>query len=109
MGVVYVALYVDDNLMIGDIAAINDAIEVLENKGLILKIVEGLWDYLSCNIKFSDDKKHAWLGQPHLIKNLEKKFGGLVHEVQSHKTPSTTMFSIIRSTKENDKISTKDQ
>ena len=31
--IVYVALYVDDNLMIGDIATIDDAIEVLTNRG----------------------------------------------------------------------------
>ena len=36
-GIVYVALYVGDNLMIGNIATINDAIKVLKSKGLILK------------------------------------------------------------------------
>ena len=43
--------------MKGDIATIDDAIEPLKNKGLVLKIVEGLQNYLSCKIKFSDDKK----------------------------------------------------
>ena len=56
--------------MIGDIATIDGAIEALKNKGLALKIVEGLQNYLSCKIKFSDDKKCAWLEQPHLIKKL---------------------------------------
>ena len=92
-GTVYVALYVDDNLMIWYIATIDDAIEALKNKGLVLKIVEGLQDYLSCKIKISNQKKCAWLGQPHLIKNLESKFGGLIHEVWSHKTPSTPKFA----------------
>ena len=91
-GIVYIALYVDNNLMVGDIAAIVDAIDALKNKGLVQKIVEGLQDYLSCKIKFSDDKKRAWLGQPHLIKNLEKKFGGLVRKIPSHKAPSTPSF-----------------
>ena len=80
-GIVYVALYVDDNLMIGNIAAIDDAIKVFKNKGLVLKIMEGLQDYLSCKIKFSEDKKRTWLGQPHLIKNMEKKFYKLVQDV----------------------------
>ena len=75
-GIVYIALYVDDNLMIGNIAAINDAILALKNKGLVLKILEGLQDYFSCKMKILDDKKHAWLGQPHLINNLENKFDG---------------------------------
>ena len=62
--------------MVGNIATIDDTIEALKSKGLVLKIVEGLQDYLSCKIKISEDKKCAWLGQPHLIKNLENKFGG---------------------------------
>ena len=64
-GLVYVVLYVDDNLLISNIAAINDAIVALKSNELVLKIMEGLQDYLSCKIKISDNKKHAWLGQPH--------------------------------------------
>ena len=94
-GVVYIMQYVDNNPMVGDITTIDDVIEELKNKGLVLKILEGLQDYLSCEIKFSDDKKRAWLGQPHLIKNLESKFGGLVSKVWSHKTPSTPKFQIV--------------
>ena len=94
-GIVYVDLYVDNDLMVGDIATINDAIEALKNKGLVLKIVEELHDYLYCKTKFSNDKKCAWLGQPHLIKNVKNKFGGLVNETWSHKTTSTPKFLII--------------
>ena len=75
--------------MIKDIVAIDDAIEALKNKWLVIAIVEGLEDYLSWKIKFSDDKKHAWLGQSHLVKNLERKFGGLFQDIWSHKTPCT--------------------
>ena len=73
-GIVYIALYVDDNLMVANKAAMDDAILALKNKGLVLKVVEGLQDYLSFEIKISDDTKRAWLGQPHLIKNLKSKF-----------------------------------
>ena len=38
--IVYVPLYIDDNLMIGDMATIDDGIEALKGKGLVLKIVE---------------------------------------------------------------------
>ena len=93
-------LYIDYNLMVGNIAMIDDTIKALKNKGLVLKIVEGLQDYLSCKIKFSNDKKNAWLGQPHLIKNMEEKFGGLVHDIWSHKTPGMPKLLI---------FSTKDQ
>ena len=108
-GVVYLAFYLDDNLMIGDIVTIDDAVEALKKKGLVLKIMKGLQDYLSWKIKISDDKKHAWLGQPHSIKNLEQKFGGLVNEVQSCKTPSTPKFLIMRPMEEIKKIPIKKQ
>ena len=35
--IVYIALYIDDNLMIGDIAAIDEDIEAIKNKGLQLE------------------------------------------------------------------------
>ena len=81
----------------------------MKNKGLVLKIMEGLQDYLSCKIKMSDNKKYAWLGQPHLIKNLENKFGELVKHIQSHKTPGKTKLLIIRPMEEIKKISIEDQ
>ena len=59
----YIALYIDDNLILGKMVAIDDAIADLKSKRLMLKIVEGLQDYLS---------KRAWLGQPYLIKNREE-------------------------------------
>ena len=74
-----------------------------------MKIVEGLQDYLSCKIKISEDKMRAWLGQPHLIKNLENKFSGLVNEVWSHKTPGTPKFLIVRPMEDIKKISMEDQ
>ena len=58
-GIVHVALYVNDNLMIGDISAIDNAIEAFKNKVLVLKNDKGLQDYLSCKIKFFVDKKRA--------------------------------------------------
>ena len=75
----------------------------------MLKIVEGLQDYLSCEIKFSEDKKRAWLGQPHLIKNLKSKFEKLVNEVWSHKTPGTPKFLIVRPLEDIKKILIEDQ
>ena len=56
-GNVYVASYLDDLLMIGDIKAIKEAMTALKDKWLVLKIMEGLQDYLSCRVKFSKDKR----------------------------------------------------
>ena len=41
-GIVCIALYGDNNLMVGDIAAIDDVIEALKNEGKVLKIMEKL-------------------------------------------------------------------
>ncbi len=59
MGLVFIALYVDNNLMVGHPKAIDDAIEGVKENGLILKVKDELNDYLSCEIKFLDNKKKA--------------------------------------------------
>ena len=58
-GIVYIALYVDDYLMMRNMTTIDDAIETMKNKRLMLKIVERLQDYLSCEMKFSKERKRA--------------------------------------------------
>ena len=75
--IVYTALCVGGNLIVGNIEAIDDMIAALKEKGLVLKIMEGLQDYLSCEIKFLTDKKRVWLGQPH----LEEIFGECIHRI----------------------------
>ena len=50
---VFVALYLDDNLIVDNIKPIDNAIANLKNNELLLKIMEGLQDYLSQEIKFS--------------------------------------------------------
>jgi hypothetical protein len=51
------------------------------------QVFDDLTDYLSFEIVFSNDKKKAWLGQPHLIKNLRE-----------YKTPGTPNLNMIRCT-----------
>ena len=92
--------------MIGNMVAIDSAITVLKSKRWCSKLWKG---YLSCKIKFSNDKKRAWSRQPHLIKNMEKKFGKHMQDVWSHKTPGTSMFLIIRLMIKSKNFSAKDQ
>ena len=73
-GLVYLALYINDNLMVGESEAVDEVIVILKENGLVLKELEGLQDSLSCKVKFLKDEKRAWLGEPHLIKNLDNKF-----------------------------------
>ena len=72
---VYFGLYVDDNLLIRDPPAIKEPIHDLKENGSVLKIDDNLNNYLSCDIRFLAKQDKAWIGQPHLIANLEDKFG----------------------------------
>jgi hypothetical protein len=98
LGIVFIALYLDDNLLVGHPKAINDAIQQVKKHGLILKIEDDLKDYLSCEIHFSKDKTKAWLGQPHLISNLMSKFGNDVKKLCGYKTPGTPNLNMVHNT-----------
>ena len=62
-----------------------------------------------CEIVLSKDIKKAWLGQPHLIANLEKKFGDKVKNLRTYKTPGTPSLNMIHNTEESQAISREDQ
>ena len=84
-----VSVYVDDNFCVGHKLALEDFVEDLKRSGLSVKVTKDLTDYLSCNIAFSEDGKSAWIGQPHLIRKLEEKFGDMVKGLQTYATPGT--------------------
>ena len=46
-GVVYLALHMDDNLLIGNLETVEKAIDLLQKNGLILKVKEDLCNSLS--------------------------------------------------------------
>ena len=73
-GVCIIVIYIDDMLIIGKEEAIDDAIRVLQGHFQV-KDTTRLEDYLGVQIVQSDDGKKAWLGQPTIIKSLEKQFG----------------------------------
>ena len=95
-GVVYLAIYVDDCYAVGDLKAIERVIKDIVSTGYTVKVEDDLSDYLSCKIIFDKEKKKAWLGQPHLIKNLETKFGEDVKGLQRYNTPGTPRQGIRR-------------
>ena len=77
----------------------------VSTKRCLLKVFDKLTDYLSCEIVLSEDRKKAWIGQPHLISNLEKKFGDKVKNLRTYKTPGTLNLSMIRNTNNNPIVS----
>ena len=54
-----------------------------------MKDPTSLEDYLGVQIVQSDDGKKAWLGQPTIIKSLEKQFGERVAKKKMTITPGT--------------------
>ena len=99
-GLVFVAIYVDDNLVVGHKKAVDRTITQLREEGLVLKVEDNLHDYLSCDICFPQDRKRAWLGQPHLISNLAKTFGDEVKGLMKYLTPGTPSLRQTRETNE---------
>ena len=96
LGMVYLAMYIDNCYCNGNGAAIDDSIKGIVKNGLNVTIKDDLEDYLSCEIRFNKARTKAWLGQPHLIKKLEKKFGDLVKHLMEYKTPGTPQTGIVR-------------
>ena len=54
--------------------------------------MEGLQDYFPCEVTLAMDKKRAWLGQPHLIKSVEMKFGEWVKKLKLIKHQYAKIF-----------------
>ena len=105
LGMLIVAIYVDDCYVIGSDECLNKFITDIQESGLKIKVEDKPTDYLSCELGFNHDKSCAWLGQPHLIKKLDKTFGHLVKGNYQYMTPGTPSYNIIRPTSEEEKIS----
>ncbi len=95
----------DDNLIVGHHGAIEDIIKQLKKNEFVVKVEDDLRDYLSCELRFNSDWTKEWLGQPHLLANLERKFGIDVHCMSGTKTPETPNFGIVHHINEDEKIS----
>ena len=90
-GVCIIIIYIDDMMIIGKEEAIDAAIKVLQGHFQV-KDPTSLEDYLGVQIVQSDNGKKAWLGQPTIIKSLEKQFGEKVAKKEMTITPGTPRF-----------------
>jgi hypothetical protein len=99
-----IGIYVDDCLVVGKEELIQEVIEDLKASGFNLKIESSLKDYLSCRVIEDSDSKSILILQPHLINNLEAKFGDEVSNKRVYKTPGTPRFKIVRPADEDDLI-----
>jgi transposase InsO family protein len=108
-GIVMMVIHVDDVYAIGTNESIDEAVSDIRNTGFTVKVEDDTSDYLSCEIAFSKDKSKAWIGQPHLLKKLESKFGELVSGMTKYHTPGTPGAGLLRPKSEEDKIDTDKQ
>jgi Reverse transcriptase (RNA-dependent DNA polymerase) len=94
-GILMIDIYVDDCLVVGREMHIQDLIIALKENGFNLKIEYNLTDYLSCRV-IEDEKLNCILIlQPHLINNLQAKFGEEVANKRAFRTPGTPRFKIV--------------
>ena len=98
-GICFIAIWVDDSLLVGHPNAIQQTIDDLQREGFDLKLDGSLDDYLSCEITFDRKKNVGWIHQPHLLTKLEKKFGDYVKDLQVYKTPGTPGLGCLRNPK----------
>jgi hypothetical protein len=77
-------MYVDDCYAIGHEPALQETTRLIQLKGLKVKVEDDMSVFLSCEVVFNKDKTKAWLGQPHLMKRLEKSFSKFISSVKNY-------------------------
>ena len=72
-----------------------------------IKTEDTLTDCLGCEFHMNKSKTKGWLGQPSIIKSLEKKFGKEAMKHTLSLTPVTPRFVAMRITEDQDKLEAK--
>ena len=108
-GPVYLGTYVDDNFIANKPEVVDEIIKGINDNGLKVTKEDSLGDYLSCNIVFNKEKTRAWIGQPGMIKKLEKKFGERVKHLREFHTPGTPGQGLFKAEKDDPGLSPEDQ
>ena len=99
-------IYIDDMLIIRKREAVNDAIQVLQ-QSFEVKPPTTLEDYFGVQVIRSKNGEKAWLGQPTIIKSLEKMFDEDVKTLQSTLTPGSPGFVGQKVVDDEDKVTDK--
>jgi hypothetical protein len=97
-GIVFVGIYVDGCLVIGNEKGINDLINGLKSYKFGLTIATDLKDYLCCRILTDYERRTTFVIQAHLINNLKEKFEKEVNNLSDYGTPGIRTFEIVRPT-----------
>ncbi len=105
-GTVYLCLYVDDFLLVGDNDAITEVIQEIK-AAYTVKELGPVEEYVGCTIKFMGER--ALITQPDLIKKLKKNFGDIINGLTSYKTPGPPGEGVVRPSGSDDLITDDEQ
>ena len=95
-GICFIAIWVEDSLLVGQPKATQQRIDYLQREGFDLKLDGSLDDYLSCKITFDRKRNLEWIHQPNFITKSENKFGDCMKYLQVYKTPRTSGLRTLR-------------
>ena len=90
----FLLMYVDDNLLMGKREAIDYFLTELKSTEFTFTVEETLNDYLSCEVLMDSKERKTWIGQPHMVKKIEKTFGEEVSKLKNYATPGTPGFKV---------------
>ena len=107
LGICIIIMYVDDMLIIGKRAQIQEFATMIQ-KEFSVKIQHNLADYLGCEFHMNKEKTKGWLGQSSIIKSLEQKFGERAMKERLSMTPGTPRFIARRLENKEDKVNAED-
>lgn len=105
-GTAYLIMYVDDCLVIGDKAAVMNALHDIQLHFNITRS-DKIEDFIGCTIEKKDH--HVTLSQPDLIRRLLMKFEDKISNLKDFDTPAGTGVRVIRPTTEEEKLSEAEQ
>jgi hypothetical protein len=97
--VIIIGIYIDDYLVVGKEDHIQEVVQGLKASGFNFKVESSLKDVIE-----DLESKSILILQPHLINNLEAKFGQEVCNKRVYKTPGTQRFKIVRLATDDDVI-----
>ena len=107
LGICIIIMYVDDMLIIGKRAQIQDFATMIQQE-FSVKIQHNLANYLGCEFHMNKEKTKGWLGQPSKIKSLEQKFGERAMKERLSMTPGSPRFNAKRLENKEDKVNAED-
>jgi hypothetical protein len=95
-----IGIYVNDCLIIGKESSVLNLLEELKKHEFNLKIEKDVVEYLSYHIVESKNEAKLTVIQPHLLIQLNQKFGQEIKEMRKYLTPGTPRFKIQKSTED---------